>query len=410
MSDSASEATPRGSRARHGAQPYVHRMLRLTAAGLAAVLGFSAAFGLTYLYKIEHSFTTKDISTLLTLGTFPSAEPVSEDPVDASAGKPVNILLIGSDVRNGENGNIGGIVGGMRSDTTLLMHVSADRSRIDFLSFPRDSRVRVSDCKLFDGSTVRGWTAKFNVAFANGGKNGDASEAAACTMQTITDLTGINFDHYVVIDFIGFKRMIDSLGGVPMCIPNDVDSTKAQLHLKAGPQVLNGTKALAWSRARTGVGLGDGTDLMRIDRQHELINNLMRKAFGLNLLTDATAATQFVKSAAESATMDPALGSVGYLLGLAFSLRNIDTENINFATVPWRYPGDRSGDIVWTEDSAITFAKIRKDKPLVTPPPEPSVSASASPGVSGSATPTSPSASPSPKRETQKEILADCNV
>jgi len=386
-----------------------HPVLRTFMAVTAAAVGFSLVLGGAYYYQFQSLLTanSRDISSLVRPPAGPTTDPSPTDdtPHDPAAGRALNVLLIGSDIRDGENGKLGGrIAEGMRSDTTLVMHISADRTRVEFLSIPRDSRVRISDCKMFDGSTVKGWTAKFNTAFANGGKNGDPAEGAACTMQTITDLTGLTFDHYAVIDFAGFRDMVDAVGGVPMCIEKKVSSRKAKLDLKPGPQVLNGKEALAWARARTGTGLGDGTDLMRISRQQELLDNLARKALGLNLLTDAGAATMLIRAAADSMTLDPDLASVSYLLGLAYSMRNIDTDNIVFETVPWQYPGDKSGDVVWKDSALNKFKRLAKDKPLVKAQ---AVSASPSPGASIAPT-VDPTAEP--KRETEQDILADCKA
>jgi len=412
----------RNKGARHGTTAPRHRLLSGLVWAVAAIAGFGVAYAGTNLYLFQNSVNTRDNSALYHPNSeATTAEQVDGPPLDGSAGKDVNILLMGSDVRDGVNGEIGGVVAGMRSDTVIVMHVSADRSRIDFMSIPRDSRVRVSDCTLFDGSTVRGWTGKFNIAFANGGKNGDAAEAAACTMQTVTDLTGIKLDHYAVVDFAGFEQMINAIDGVPMCIPNDINSKKAKLHLTAGPQVFDGATALAYARARTGEGLPEGTDLRRIDRQQELLMNVLRKALGKNMLTDVGGMTKFVKAGAQSLTTDPDLGNVTYLLGLAYSLRGLDTANITFATVPWSYAPNRNGDVLWTSDADAMFAHIVADEPIaeLTPAasasPTPSASASsATPSPSavkataGTSTAPEPSVEPSPTRETQAEILASC--
>lgn len=423
----------RNKGARHGTTAPRHRVITGIVWATAAIAGFAVAYAGTNFYLLQNSISTQDVASLYNPNPDATGGAGDGPPKDGAAGYDVNILLMGSDVRDGENGEIGGVVAGMRSDTVIVMHISADRERVDFMSIPRDSRVRVSDCTMFDGSTVRGWTGKFNIAFANGGKNGNAAEAAACTMQTVTDLTGIKLDHYAVVDFAGFEDMIDAIDGVPMCIPNDISSKKAKLYLDAGPQVLDGETALAYARARTGAGLPEGTDLRRIDRQQELLMNVMRKALGMNLLTDVGGMTQFVKSGAEALTMDPQLGDLTYLLGLGYSLRGLDTNNITFATVPWAYAGDGQGDVVWTTDADAMFASLVSDTPIVDPEAEPSVSPSpitvaaevsdsdadtAGTSDSGdeataetkSTTPASPEpvVSPSPDRETQAEILASC--
>ncbi|MDN4490165.1 LCP family protein [Demequina sp. SYSU T00068] len=408
---------PRSSRRlRHATRIPAHRALAAVLSVIAAFAGFGIVFVETSLNRINDSFTTQDISALL-----PKVTPTaSADPEDAAAGQALNILLLGSDTRLGEDNQElgGGDVEGMRNDTTIVMHISADRSRIEMVSIPRDSRVAISDCRMLDGSTVKGWTGKFNIAFANGGRNGNVAEAAACVATTLYDLLGLEIDHYAVVDMEGFTEVVDALGGVPMCIPNDVYSKKAHLDLEAGAQVLDGETALAWARARTGTGLGDGSDLMRIDRQHELLTNIARKALGLNLLTDATKGTAFITAVAESLTMDPEFGDSHYLLGLAWSLRNFDTENLYMTTIPWEYPGDGTGDVVWKEAEAqAMFDAIMADESIIpeadATDPTASASATASPEASPSATSSAsatPSITPSPERETEQDILDSCVI
>ena len=320
---------------------------------------------------LQHSSTKVNIDSLV---GDPSQEPDTESPTstptatvaaspgDTESGNDINILLVGSDSRDGENGKIGGrVASGMRSDTTMIMHVSADRTRIDFLSIPRDMRVRVADCKLLDGTPVRGWTGKFNIAFANGGQHGNEAEAAACTMKTLQNLTGIKFDHYAVVDFAGFEKMINAVHGVPMCVPYAINDSHSRLHIKAGAQVLSGKTALGFARVRH---IGDGTDLQRIQRQQELVDNLAKKVLGMNVLTSVPQLTLLLKSAGQSMTMDPQLGSFTYLAGLAYSLRNIDQDNINFMTVPWKYAGDKSGDVLATYDAKAVYKRLKKDIPM----------------------------------------------
>ncbi|WP_084038292.1 LCP family protein [Demequina sp. NBRC 110053] len=425
-------AARRRALARHASRAPHRRALTLLASGTAAVLGFVLVGGASYAMLAQNALSRQDIS-MLVAPTDENGETIEKapEPTDFAAGEPINILLMGSDERNGENGDIGGrVADGMRSDTTMVMHISGDRARIDVMSIPRDLRVRVSDCQMFDGSVKRGWTAKFNTAFSLGGSNGNRAEAAACTMRTVTDFTGIEFNgHYAVVDFSGFIDMIDALDGIPMCIPHDMRSSKANLDLEAGPQVLDGQTALAFARARTGTGLGDGTDLMRIDRQHELLTNTARKALGMNMLTDVQQLTQFLRAGTESVTIDEQLGSLTNLAGLAYHLRGFDTSNLEFTTVPWQYAGDGSGDVVMVEGLAQDmFQSIVDDVPLPDADPdaasdeatasasEPATTASPSTAPERSTTPAAgatAAATPSPSateplRETQDEILADC--
>ncbi|WP_159451249.1 LCP family protein [Demequina sp. NBRC 110054] len=421
-------------RPRHATRRHHGIVMSSVASVTLAVVGFYGSFGFASAAMIQWNANTKDISAIAGGGddegdgaeyiSSPVSSGDSDDPVDENAGEDLNILVIGSDVRSGENENIGGYVDGARGDTTIIVHISADRSRVELVSIPRDTRVAISTCESFDGQTQTGWTAKFNTAFSIGyGFNNDPSEAAACVMRTINDLTGIEFDgQYVVADFSGFRDMVDALGGVPMCIPYDVYSKKANLDLDAGAQVLNGKEALAWARARTGYNLGDGTDLMRIERQQQLIEAIIEKALSVNAFTDVSVLTKFVKAATESFTMSEDFGSVTYDFGLLYSLRNIDLDNVVMTTTPWAYAGDGSGDVVLTSDAEAVWAAIRDDSGLqdaldeiddantTEDETDSSERADLSEDESTMYLPVPPEKSYNISRDTEEEILAACEV
>ena len=310
------------------------RVFAWVASGVAAVLGFSLVYANTLVTQLDDSYSRANVDPLVSQAPDPTtSDSTAPDPADLNDGDAINILLMGSDSRDGKNGDIGGrVAAGMRNDTTIIMHISADRSRVDLVSIPRDAQVKIPKCKYFDGTSINGKTGDFNISFSNGGRHGDPAEAAACTINTVQQLTGLTIDHWAVVDFSGFEDMINALGGVPICVPERIVSHKAKLNLKAGPQVLNGKQALALARMRTAeVGDVSGSDLQRIARQHELLRQVSRVVLSKNLLTDAGDLTQFLKAAASALTMDPDLADTKYLLGLAFSLRNIDPADIQFA-------------------------------------------------------------------------------
>jgi LCP family protein required for cell wall assembly len=330
--------------------------------GVAAVLGFGGVGGYIYAETLLARIDTVDTEPLL--GAVRPVPPVA--PKDESKGEAINILLMGSDTRAGANAAIGGESGGMRNDTTIIMHISADRERIELVSIPRDSWVRIPDCTLFDGSTVKGWTTKFNVAFSNGGKNGDPAEAAACVHKTVETLTGIYIHYYAVVDFVGFAAMIDALDGVPMCIPGRIVSGKAALDLQPGPQILDGRTALAWARLRTaevGKEWVEGSDIQRIERQQELLAHTAELALSKNLFTNQGQLRNFVTAGADSMTTSPRLADAPFLIGLAFSLRHISPDNIVFATVPNKYTSDYL-NVTWTAAADQMFDDLINDRPI----------------------------------------------
>ncbi|WNM23886.1 LCP family protein [Demequina capsici] len=424
-----SDTTPRPAhtrvRPRHARRLHHRIIIPAVASVLLAVMGFYGTYVTASAALIQANANTQDISSLL--GDTGSSDYISApvasgsaaaNPVDSNAGQAINILVIGSDVRSGENAALGGYVAGARGDTTIIVHISADRQRVELVSIPRDARVQISTCESFDGKVQKGWLAKFNVAFANGYDfNNDPSEAAACVMRTVTDLTGVEFNgNYIVADFAGFKDMVNALGGVPMCIPYDMVSKKADLNLKAGAQILYGDDALALARAR--YGLGDGTDLGRIQRQQELIGAILKKALSVNAFTNIDVLTQFVKAATQSFTMSENFGSVSYDFGLLYSLRNIDLANVTMVTTPWAYAGDGSGDVVITSEAKKYWTALINDQPIAdianststTASPDPSASASAATDEALMYLPIPPEGSYVVERQTEDQILAACTT
>ena len=246
---------------RHAAKRPGHPVLK----GLTWLVAGAAGFGLVYVQttvkQFESRITVEDISPLLG----PDRPAAALPPADGSSGRAVNILLMGSDDRSGENAAIGGKEGGKRNDTTLILHLSADRSRIDVVSIPRDTVVKIPNCDRSDGSSQKGWTDMFNVAFSNGAAKGSNADGAACTIKTIETLTDIHIDHWAVIDFVGFRDMVNAVGGVPMCIPEQYADAYSGTYLNAGPQVLDGSQAISYVRMRHGKNTS-GSDLDRSDR------------------------------------------------------------------------------------------------------------------------------------------------
>ena len=337
------------------------RALTLACVGALTFVAVSAG---TYGYLISNNVKTLEVSNLL--GERPTV-PLP-DPSDPKAGAPMNILLLGSDTRAGENAALGGTDSSVASDTTLVVHLSADRSRVEVISIPRDSLVDVPECRLTDGTVLPAvQDTMFNHAFSRGWFNGgDLASATACTMATVESLTGVYLDGAVVADFNGFSAMVEALGGVPITIPEPISSPKAGgLVLAAGPQVLTPWEATQLSRARTGTGWGleIGSDLKRIERQQALLGAMATAVTEKNLLTDLPELTRFIDAATKSLTVSDSIGSLRDLTGLALSLRGTEMDDIVFTQVPVTdAPRDR-GRVVWTAEAAPLWERIRADQP-----------------------------------------------
>jgi LCP family protein required for cell wall assembly len=285
---------------------------------------------------------------------------------DASGKTAVNVLMIGSDTRSGENGKLGGSTSGAigRSDTTIVLHVYPDHKHAVGVSIPRDSLVDIPPCLLPDGK----WSpdqpkAQFNSAFSMGNT---AKGNPACTQNTVEKLTGLRIDHTMVVDFQGFAAMTSAVHGVEVCVPNNIYQGdmnpnlgyKGKIVLQQGTQNLSGQKALDYVRVRH--GLGDNSDVGRMLRQQAFLSALIGKIKGQGL--NVTTLLPLADAATRSLTVDPGLGSPQKLMSFGLSLKNIDLKNIQFITAPWRYDGPRI-DLVHPDVDNL-FAELRANRTL----------------------------------------------
>ena len=298
----------------------------------------------------------------------PGAPPVVGRAVDADdplRGSPLNLMLLATDDRSGENAALAGADEGGGSDTALILHISADRSRVELVSLPRDSRAEIPACHLDrepDGPMSRPRTAKFNAAFAIGWATGDPALAAACTISTVQTMTGLTIHGYAIVDMAGFVGMVDAVGGVRVCVPEPLRDTRyTGLDLPAGWQDLQGVPALQYVRARHVDG-GDGTDLARIERQHRFLGALVSKVLSSEVLSSPLAMGRFLDAATSSLMISEELADPGTMLGLGWSLRGLDAADLTFLTVPWAYSD--GGYVTWTSDAAPIWGRLIADEPL----------------------------------------------
>ncbi|MBT2404561.1 MULTISPECIES: LCP family protein [unclassified Streptomyces] len=274
-----------------------------------------------------------------------------------------NILLIGSDSRSGtENAKYGRDGGTQRSDTTILLHLPADRRSATAVSIPRDLMAEIPSCLQPDGSRTTEQFGQFNWAFQWGG--------AACTIRTAERLSGIRIDHHVVVDFGGFKKMVDAIGGVEVCLKQPMDDPEARLKLPAGRQTLQGEQALGFVRAR--YSLGNGSDTERMERQQQFLGSLVKKVQSNGVLLNPGRLYPLLDAATSSVTTDPGLASLRGLYELVRGVRDIPTDQIKFLTVPRRpYTVNPNRDELLEPDAALLFEQLRMDKPVSVAPAAP---------------------------------------
>ncbi|MEU8528722.1 LCP family protein [Streptomyces sp. NPDC048629] len=327
--------------------------LRWTALGCSVVLLGAAATGWWLYRKLDGNITT-DTSAEAELRAYEKERP-SPGALGAQ-----NILMIGSDTRSGKgNRKYGRDKGTQRSDTTILLHLSAGRKRATAVSVPRDLMVWIPSCRTADGTRTREQFAQFNWAYEFGG--------TACTIRTLERLTGIRIDHHMVVDFRGFKKMVDAVDGVEVCLKEPVNDPDAHLKLPAGRQTLRGEQALGFVRARK--SLGNGSDTERMDRQQQFLGALVNKVQSNGVLLNPTKLYPVLDAATKAITTDPGLGSLRDLYDLARSMRSVPTDKVQFLTVPRRpYTYDPNRDELVQPAANELFKRLREDAPVVVAP------------------------------------------
>ena len=339
------------------------------------------------------------------------ADALGDDRPDAvdveGPKKPLNVLVMGSDNRDGTN--IGGDTPGL-SDTTILLHLSADRERAYGVSIPRDAMVERPECQTKNGKDmVPGGLTQFNAAYAVGGP--------ACTIKTVEKITNVRIDHFVVINFVGFKEMVNAVNGVEVCVPEEVNDDIGKIHLPAGTYKVNGAQALDYVRVRHGIGAETG-DIGRMKRQQAFIAAMVEKVVSKGTLANPVRLYKFLDAATKSLTTDTGFAYLKELASLGSSLKNIGLDNIQFLTVPNEpYPPDPNRLQLAPEASDL-WRKIRFDRPLgklgadaMTPGTKPGdkPSSSASPSPDGSPS-SSPSKSAGPSAEERKQEAEEAGL
>lgn len=300
----------------------------LTLAG-ALVLGIGTV-GWAY-WHLNSNIKSVDINSALgddrpaKVTPTPSASQTSQEaPLPTEA---LNILVLGSDSRSGKENKAlgGGSSTGARSDTAMVVHVDAGRTGATIVSIPRDTLVTRPSCPLKSGgSTAVAYGAMFNSAYSVGGP--------VCAVKTVESITDVRMDHYVEIDFSGFAKLVNSLGGVTVTTDQDIDDDDSHLHLKAGTHHLDGKTALALARTRHGIG--DGSDLGRIGLQQTLVKALLEQISATNLLTSPTKLYSVTDAITGSLTTDTGLDSLSELMSLGESLKGLSSDRVKTVTMP----------------------------------------------------------------------------
>jgi LCP family protein required for cell wall assembly len=305
-------------------------------------------------------------------------DPNSQFILDAEGQRgDENFLLVGSDTREGATNEDGvgdaNAVAGARSDTMMVAHIPADRSRVVVVSFPRDLEITRPRCERFDpksntytGEQVPGQkVTKMNTAYEVGGP--------LCVTQVVQAISGLSITRFVGIDFNGFKGMVDAVDGVTVCVEKPMYDTfmKKWVVKDAGKAVeLRGDQALDFVRARH--VRGDPTsDYGRIIRQQRFLSSLLRKAMSGQVLLDPGKLTGFVSSFADATFGDNI--DLDALMKLGQSMQGIEAGRVTFITIPTVGIENKNGnEELLKEPKDALFRAIRNNQPLPGEAPAPS--------------------------------------
>jgi LCP family protein required for cell wall assembly len=379
---------------RRGRSPRKNTIGRVLLAS-AVVLALVTGLGVVYLYRhLNGNLDVVDVRDQL------EDRPEKKDQ---GPQEPLNVLVMGSDDRDAPGNKIDneGQGGSDRSDTTILMHLSADRKRAYGVSIPRDSLVTRPPCTSKEGEEIPGGTdVMWNEAFALGGPG--------CTIQQFEQITGVYVDHYIVVDFAGFESMVDAIDGVPVCIPEDIVDPGHGINIPAGTREVEGREALNYVRAR--YTLGDGSDIGRIKRQQAFIAAMANKVISAGTLARVDRLVGFLNAATNSLQVDPGLDNVIKVAKLGVGFQNIGLDNIQFITVPWEYDQrpEYRGRVSWLpKPSKELWKRIAADEPLTKRLTSDAISAAKPTGSESKKPGSSPSTGPSVTQEEAEEAEAN---
>jgi LCP family protein required for cell wall assembly len=243
-----------------------------------------------------------------------------------------NILLLGTDERAGDDATYNEL-NGIRPDVLVVVSIDVDKGGVTMVNLPRDTMVEIPPCEggEEDGSW-NGGVDQLNHAMTYGGMD--------CQGNTVETITGIHLDHIVLVDFAGFENIVDSVGGIEMCIPEPIDDPKAHLKLDSGLQELNGEQALGLARSRDSTE--SGSDLGRIENQQRMIGAILREVTEGEILSSPASLYGFLDSITDSLTTDSGF-TVDKMTELAIAMREVDLGRMNMVTAPVvDYPANRN--------------------------------------------------------------------
>ena len=323
-----------------------HPVLKGIAALLSLVLVAGVVFGVVQVMRLQGNFDTQPLN----LGAGDHAEQV-----DAKT-DPMQILVLGTDNREGQDSN--------NSDVMMLVNLSADRSNVTVVSFPRDLLVPLPQCQ--DPQSGNVYEAmdlgQLNGALGNGGPG--------CTVAAINELTGLTIDHFMMADFNAVKELSNTLGGVEVCVNQPVNDPLSGLDIPAGVSSVQGEQALAFLRTRH--GFGNGGDEGRIRAQQSFLSSMVRKVKGEGTLNNLPKLYSIAETVTKNLTVDEGLAQIPDLVSLGTRLKDVDLGKVAFVTAPvLPYEYDPNRLVLDEEKAQPLFDALVSDKDITASPSAP---------------------------------------
>ena len=320
---------------------------------MIVVLAGTFAVGAGSYFFITNQLSASGIEVYATDGN--SFDLPTPEDIDG----PINVLLVGSDTREGQGSTAYGPVGSALADVIILLHISRDRQNAVAMSIPRDLMVAVPSCPNPEGGDpypAREF-AQINSTMTKAGP--------ACTLLAVQQLTGVTIPYLAVIDFKGVIAMSEAIGGVDVCVATAIDDEYTNLHLEPGEHTLIGDEALAFLRTRHGVG--DGSDLSRISNQQVFLTSMVRKLKDEGALINPFTMFRLGTAALSNMTLSKSLTDLGVIFGLAQQVNQVDLDKITFIKLPvYDLDGEYAGRVAPSpERAAELFELMASDKPLV---------------------------------------------
>ncbi|GCB48784.1 LCP family protein [Streptomyces sp. NL15-2K] len=335
-----------------------HRLLRWSATTLAVLILGTAGAGYLYYQHLNGNIQKGERSS--------GDSKARRTGPNAAGQTPMNILLIGSDSRNSDE-NVA--LGGSRDsrgnpplgDVQMLIHLSADRESAAVVSIPRDTRVDIPACKDPEtGDTYPATNNIINTSLARGGPG--------CTLATWENLTGVYIDHWMTIDFAGVVKMADAIGGVEVCVNQNVWDRPlpgvpggSGLKLTAGRKKVEGKQALQWLRTRHAWG----SDPLRARAQHMYMNSMIRTLKDQNVFTSGGRLMDLAEAATRSLKVSEEIGTVKKLYDLGMQLKTVPTDRITMTTMPTVQDSEDANHLLPDgADAEKMWTMIRDDVPF----------------------------------------------